>query len=150
MYASRTYFFTWTGLRHAVPLNLHTHPHSFTVTLDLENFKCRNYYSLLIKFKYEKPKNGPRLRTNLIWKITVFQKPFMLPIRVCSEPYLRSFQYKGLNFILFTGEILLKIDYIPSPNCSFCRDTKETRKPCIIYLSLFVLFLDGCYRQHFE
>ena len=29
-------FLTWTGLRHAVPLNLRTHPHSSTVTLDLE------------------------------------------------------------------------------------------------------------------
>ena len=46
-------FLTWTGLRHAVPLNLHTNPHSFTVTLDLENFKSRNYYSLLIKFKHQ-------------------------------------------------------------------------------------------------
>ena len=27
--------FTWTGLRHAVPLNLRTHPHSYTVILDL-------------------------------------------------------------------------------------------------------------------
>ena len=59
-------FLTWTGLRHAVPLNLHTHPHSFTVALDLENFKCRNCYSLFIKLKSEKPKNRPRLRTNLI------------------------------------------------------------------------------------
>ena len=31
---------TWTGLRHAVPLNLRTHPYSFTVILDLENFTC--------------------------------------------------------------------------------------------------------------
>ena len=75
-------FLTWSGLRHAVPLNLRTHPaYSFTVTLDRENFKCRNYYSLLIKFKYEKPmqRNGLRVKTNLIWRITVFQKPFCCP-----------------------------------------------------------------------
>ena len=52
---------------------------------------------------------------------------FSLPIKVCSEPYLRSFQYKVLNSILFTNEILFKIGYITSPNCSFCQDTKETR-----------------------
>ena len=52
---------------------------------------------------------------------------FSLPIRVCSEPYLRFFQYKVLNFILCTNEILFKIGYIPSPNCSFCQHTKETR-----------------------
>ena len=54
-------FLTWTGLRHAVPLNLCRHLHSFTVTLDPENFKCRNYYSLLIKFKYEKPKKWAKI-----------------------------------------------------------------------------------------
>ena len=48
-------------------------------------------------------------------------------MRVCSEPYLRSFQYKVLNSILFTHEILFKICYIPSPNCFFCQDTKDTR-----------------------
>ena len=42
-------FLTWTGLRNAVPLNLHTHPPSFAVVLDLENFKCRDYFSYLMK-----------------------------------------------------------------------------------------------------
>ena len=52
-----------------------------------------------------------------------------MSIRVSSEPYLRSFQYKVLNSILFTNEILYKIGYISSPNGSlnFCQDTKETR-----------------------
>ena len=142
-------FLTWTGLRHAVPLNLRTHPHSFTVTLDLENFKSRNYYSLLIKFKYEKPKKWAKIKEEFDLEDNCISEAFLLPIRVCSEPYLRSFQYKVLSSILFTNEILFKIGYIPSPNCSFCQDTKETKNH-VIYLSLFVLFLDGCYRQHFE
>ena len=54
-------FLTWTRLRHAVPLNLRTRPHSSTINLDLENFKCRNYYSLLIKFKYEKPRKWAKI-----------------------------------------------------------------------------------------
>ena len=118
---------TWTGLRHAVPLNLRTHPHSFTVTLDLENFKSRNYYSLLIKFKYEKPKKWAKIKEEFDLEDNCISEAFLLPIRVCSEPYLRSFQYKVLSSILFTNEILFKIGYIPSPNCSFCQDTKETK-----------------------
>ena len=51
----------------------------------------------------------------------------MLPTRVSSEPNLRSFQYKVLNSILFTNDILLKIGYIPSSNCPFRQDTTETR-----------------------
>ena len=83
-------------MRHAVPLNLRTHPHSFTVTLDLENFKCRNYYSLLIKFKREKPRKWTKIKEEFD-----LEEAFSLPIRVCSEPYLRSFKYKVLNSILF-------------------------------------------------
>ena len=45
----------------------------------------------------------------------------MLPITVSREPYLRYFQYKVLNCILFTNDVLFKIDYIPSPNYSFWR-----------------------------
>ena len=120
-------FLTWTGLRHAVPLNLLTHPHSFTVTLDPKNFKCRYYYSLLIKFKYEKPKKWPKIKEEFDLEDNCISEAFLLPIRVCSESYLRSFQYKVLNSILFTKEILFKIGYILSPNCSFCQDTIETR-----------------------
>ena len=118
-------FLTWTGLRHAVPLNLPTHLHSFTVTLDLENFKCCNYYSLLIKFKYEKPRKWAKIKEEFDLEDNCISEAFSLPMRVCSEPYLRS--YKVLNSILFTNEILFKIGYILSPNCSFCQDTIETR-----------------------
>ena len=55
-------------------------------------------------------------------------------------PALRSFQYKVLNPILFTNEILFKIGYIPSPNCSFCQDTKETRNYVLFTCFIFVLF----------
>ena len=101
-------FLTWTGLRHAVPLNLRTHPHSFTVTLDLENFKCRNYDSLSIKFKYEKPKKWAKIKKEFDLEDNCISEAFLLPIRVCSEPYLRSFQYKVLNSILLPMKSFLK------------------------------------------
>ena len=120
-------FLTWTGLRHAVPLNLRTHPHSFTVTLDLENFKCRNY-SLLIKFKYEKPKKWAKIKEEFDLEDNCISEAFSLPMRVCSEPYLRSFQYKVLRTLFFLPmkSFLKEVIYL-SPNCSFCQDTKETR-----------------------
>ena len=93
-------------MRDAVPFNLRTHRHFFTVSLDLENFKCRNYYSLLIKFKYEKPKKWAKIKEEFDLEDNCFSEDFSLPMRVCSEPYLRSFQYKVLNSILFTNEIL--------------------------------------------
>ena len=32
---------------------------------------------------------------------------FVMPLRVAIEPYLRSFQYKVLNSILYTNELFL-------------------------------------------
>ena len=49
-----------------------------------------------------------------------------MPLRVANEPYLRSFQYKVLNSILYTNELLCKVGYISDPNCSFCHQTTET------------------------
>ena len=111
-------FLAWTGLRH---------PPSFTVVLDPENFKCRDYYSFLIKFKYEKPKKWAKIEEEFDLEDNHISEAFTLPIRVSSKPNLRSFQYKVLNSILFTNKILFKIGYIPSPNYSFCQDSKETR-----------------------
>ena len=120
-------FNTFVGLRQAEPLKLRAHPPTFTVVLDRENFKCRDYYSLLIKFKCEKPTKWAKIGEEFCLGDNRISEAFLLPIRVSSEPYLGSFQYKVLNSILFTNEILYKIGYISSPNCSFCQYTKETR-----------------------
>ena len=48
-------FLVWTGLRQSVPLRLRVHVPNFENILDLENFKCPDYYHLLIEQKYEKP-----------------------------------------------------------------------------------------------
>ena len=47
-------------------------------------------------------------------------------MRVAKEPYLRSFQYKVLNSILYTNNILYKIVFVSDPNCCFCKRSKET------------------------
>jgi len=49
-----------------------------------------------------------------------------MPLRVVNEPYVRSFQYKVLNSILYTNELLCRIGFISDPNCSFCHQTTET------------------------
>ena len=59
-----------------------------------------SFYHLLIKHKYKKPK----LRKEFDLKDSYIVEAFLLPIRVSNEPYLRSFQYKVLNSILFTND----------------------------------------------
>ena len=56
----------------------------------------------------------------------LISKTYLLPIRVASEPYLRSFQYKVLNSILYANDILYRIGFVSDPNCCFCKRNKET------------------------
>ena len=50
----------------------------------------------------------------------------LLPNIVCSEAYVKAFQYKVLNFILYTKTKLHKIGYITDDKCSFCKSEPET------------------------
>ena len=51
---------------------------------------------------------------------------FLLPHKVSFEPYMKAFQYKVLNSILFTNTKLCKFGYIPDDKCSFCKSEPET------------------------
>ena len=53
-------------------------------------------------------------------------KVLLLPHIVCSEAYVKNFQYKVLNFILYTNTKLHKIGYITDDKCSFCKSEPET------------------------
>ena len=85
-----------------------------------------DYYHLLIKQKYEKPNKWAKLREEFNLKDKQLSEAFVMPLRVASEPSLRSFQYKVLNAILYTNELLCKIGYISDSNYSFCHQTTET------------------------
>ena len=133
---TKSNFLEWTGLRQSVPLNLRVTLPNFKVVLDLESFKCHDYYCLLIKQKLEKPSKWVMLKTEFSFDDKQVSEAFQLPLRVANEPYLRSFQYKVLNSILFTNDCLCKIGYISEPNCTFCHQLTET----IPIFCLVVLF----------
>ena len=116
----------WTGLRQSFPLKLRFHMPDVENIFDLENFKCRDYYHYLIKQKYEKPNKWAKLREEFNLEDKQLSEAFVMPLRAANEPYLRSFQYKVLNSILYTNELLCKIGYVSNPNCSFCHQTIET------------------------
>jgi len=64
---------------------------NFENILDLETFKCCDYYHLLIEQKYrEKPSKWAKLKEfNLEDK--QLSEAFVMPQKVANEPYLRSF-----------------------------------------------------------
>ena len=133
-------FLMWTGLRQSVPLKLRCNVPNLKVIFDLENFKCRDYYFYLIKKKYEKPRKWRKLKEEFILEDKQVSEAFMMPLRVANEPYLRSFQYKVLNSILYTNELLCKIGYVSNPNCSFCEQTIETISHIFFTVPLRYLF----------
>ena len=49
----------WAGLMQSVPLKLHVHVPNVENILDLEKFKCREYYLLLIKQNMKNQISGP-------------------------------------------------------------------------------------------
>ena len=49
-----------------------------------------------------------------------------MPHIVCFEPYVKAFQYKVLNSILYTNFKLCKIGYIADDKCTFCKSESET------------------------
>ena len=109
-----------------MPLHLREYKSNSKKIFDLENYRCRHYYSTLIKFIYERPKKWVMLADKFDFTEEQLSKTYLLPFHVASEPYVRSFQYRVLNCILFTNDRLFKIGYISNPNCTFCNEALET------------------------
>ena len=54
------------------------------------------------------------------------KRAFILPHTVAYEPYVKAFQFKILNSIIYTNKKLFKIGYSESDRCSFCNNDSET------------------------
>ena len=129
-------FLVWTGLRQSVPLKLRVHVPNFEDILDLETFKCRDYYHLLIKQKYEKPNKWAKLRKEFNLEDKQLSGAFVMPPRVAIEPYLRSFQYKVLNSILDTYELPCKAIFLTPTAPSVIK----LLRPYLIFFLLFLFY----------
>ena len=95
-----------------------------------ENVQSKSLYNKFVskvgtkptaKKKYEESFNTEE--SQLDWK-----KNYLTPIRVTLSTKLREFQYKILNRILYTNDMLFKFKNIirKSPLCYFCENDIET------------------------
>ena len=107
---------------------------------DLKNYRCRHYYSTLIKFICERPKKWVMLANKFNLTEEQLSKTYLLPLHVASEPHVCSFQYKVLNGILFTNDLHFKIGYIANPNCKFCNEAIETIQHFLFYCAISQAF----------
>ena len=131
----KTNFLTWAGLRHAVPREFKTNMmsptslSSFVINndvFDITKKKSKHYYALLINKKAQFPSAFNKLQGEFHFSIDSLQKVFILPHNVALEPYVKAFQYKILNSILYTNTKLYKIGFSICNECTFCQSDLET------------------------
>ena len=132
----KTNFLTWTDVRHSIPSNLKKAEHRLDKRLPY--FKCKNvifdiskkeskdFYSLIVSGKGQLPNNAMKLRQNFNLTEEELKLAFALPQKVAYEPYVKAFQYKSLNSILYTNKKLFKIGHSEHDKCTFCDNDSET------------------------
>ena len=104
---------------------------------DVTKTKSKHYYSLLIGAKARLPNNSINLKREFNLTEEQLGKFYLLPHTVTSEPYLKAFQYKVLNSILYTNDKLYKIGYTENCYCSFCNYENGNFVPSYVSLSSF-------------
>ena len=109
---------------------------------DTTKKKSKDYYALLISKKALSPCNGQTLKCEFDLSDDELKKAFCLPHSIAFEPYIKAFQYKVLNSILYTNYKLHKIGYVEDNTCSFCKLEPETLHHFLFYCSYVRLFWD--------
>ena len=122
----RANFLAWVGLRHAIPSHLKSNSknnsHTFRETtpsliiknnsFDILKKKSKDYYALIISKKAQSSNYSLVLKRDFNLNDVQLEKAFLLPHIICSEAYVKAFQYKVLNSILYTNTKLCKIGLI--------------------------------------
>ena len=136
---SKINYLIWVGLCHSVPKHLKKSTCfrseiSLILTIDNKEFDILkktskdNYYMLIKRIIAPCPKNSKPLCQDFSLTQDQLKKLFLLPHahEVAFKPYLKAFQYKVLNSILFTNKKLCKIGYIQDDKCSLCKTDSES------------------------
>ena len=126
-------------MRHSIPTNLKVLNRSDSSTFnaipsfkinggvfDIAKKKSKDYYPFLIKKKACLPNYAQKLKLDFNLSNDDLRKAFLLPHSIAFEPYVKAFQFKILNSILFTNSKLFKIGYRTDNLCSFCKRESET------------------------
>ena len=70
-----------------------------------------------------------------------WEKIYLLPFKTTLHTKLREFQYKFLNRILYTNDMLFKFKKVAFPLCYFCGKEPETLGHLFFLLSKSARFL---------
>ena len=90
-------------------------------------------HSIIVKKLWhlsEKKLNRPILfknyRVTFILTATIWNNKFKLPHSIVFESYVKAFQYKVINSILYTNTNLYKIGFRANDLCTFCDNQPES------------------------
>ena len=88
--------------------------------------KSKDYYTLLVSRKALFSTIVNKLQNEFHFTLEEVKKNFMTPQSVALDAYVKVFQYKILNSILYTKAKLYKIGFKLNDACSFCSSEPET------------------------
>ena len=88
--------------------------------------------------RYEKLYNTETFK--LDWK-----KFFLIPYKTSLYTKLREFQFKILNKILYTNDLLYKIGKVKSPLCDFCQSDLEITEHLLFHCHFVKRFWNEMY-----
>ena len=133
---SKTKFLQWAGLPHSIPSSLKitipcpsTASPSFSTDdyiFDVTKKRSEDYYSLLARKKAQPPNIVRKLPNDFNFSFEQLREIFILPHSFVLESYVKGFQFKVINSILYTNSILYKIGFKTDHLCSFCKAESET------------------------
>ena len=146
----KTHYLHWAGLRHSIPSLLKNTIHRPSIAFplfsidhnifDVREKKSKDYYSLLVRKKAQFPNIIHKLQSDFNFSTDHLRQIFTLPHSVALESYVRAFQFKVINSILYTNSKLHKIGFKSDDLCSFCNAESET---------LYHIFFQCSYAKQF-
>ena len=113
----------WASLRRSIPLSLRSY--DTFLTLQKGNQRIINY-NLLIREKAKPPNIIQKLQSNFHFNSDNLKQIFKLPHSIVVESYVKAFQYKVINSILYTNTKLYKIGFRTNNLCTFCDNQPES------------------------
>ena len=132
----KTNILEWAGLRRSIPLLLRSYDrypsiNSPTVVVGDNNFevtkgKSKEYYNLLIREEAKPPNIIQKLQSNFHFNSDNLKQMFKLLHSIIVESYVKAFQYRVINSILYTNTKLCKIGFRTNDLCTFCDNQPES------------------------
>ena len=93
---------------------------------EVSKAKSSQYYKLLLIYKLQFPRKASKVKIDFNLTNDELEKTYILAFQNCQETYVKDFQYRLLNYILYLNPLLYKIGLVESPMCSFCSCNEET------------------------